>query len=201
MSSFHESSSLAPAIMTYDDTSPEENHERQWFEQVLMFSSCAITNKRDRLIAFTGIAQSYAQDLGPSLNDHLAGIWRQDLLSSLCFTSTRQKTSYRSDAYRAPSWSWESLEGPVTTEEFLLYQAESTIAPLCEVVDAKVIHQSKHNKGGEVKGGVIHLKGHLVELILGSQIFKWPSNREIEELDDELDHAYNFDEGQNVDSR
>ncbi|CCC12196.1 hypothetical protein SMACR_05934 [Sordaria macrospora] len=40
----------------------------------------------------------------------------------------------------------------------------------------------------------------LVELILGSRIPKWPSNREIEELADELDHVYNFDEGQNVDS-
>ncbi|KAK1782229.1 hypothetical protein QBC45DRAFT_308149, partial [Copromyces sp. CBS 386.78] len=82
-----------------------------WYAQIRVYSNRDITEKKDRLIASTGIAQRYAQDRECSLDDYLAGIWPQEFPQSLCFLSTRGKPSYRPDEYRAPFWSWASVEG------------------------------------------------------------------------------------------
>ncbi|KAK3496066.1 heterokaryon incompatibility protein-domain-containing protein [Neurospora crassa] len=153
----------------------EGDYRRDWLGKIHRYSSCDITKTKDRLIAFSGIAQRYAQDQGHDLNDYLAGIWRQELPHYLLFRATHEKPTYRSDEYRAPSWSWISLEGPVRPpppqhSNLLLSWS------MCKVIIAKTIHQSERYKAGEVKGGVIHLKGCLVEVLLGSQAPKWPGH-------------------------
>ncbi|KAK3388523.1 heterokaryon incompatibility protein-domain-containing protein [Sordaria brevicollis] len=135
-----------------------QNH---WFEPVEIYSDCAITQKTDRLVALAGIAQRYAQTRGLGLEDYLAGVWRQGLLVSLAFSPVhnRKTSTSRPDRYRAPSWSWASLEGKVSYSKSMV-----SFTPLCKVADVKVIHRFEHYKAGEVKGGVLHLKGRLLEL-------------------------------------
>lgn len=161
------------------------------------YTKCAITKKTDRLIAFAGIAQSYAHGLGRSLDDYVAGIWRQEFLSSLCFSATRSESIHRPDEYHAPSWSWASLEGPITFLEFDVPSDKKV--PLCSIVNTNVIRQYEAHQGGEVKGAVLHIKGQLVQWILGSQAPKWPRDMKIEEIEpwlpNDLKRRTVFDEG------
>lgn len=196
-------SSQAATTVADSNTWPEqkEDHQAHWFEQVRIYSDCGIIETKDRLIAFAGIAQRYAQVRGLSLGDYLAGIWRQELPHSLCLRPNHKKLSYRPDGYRAPSWSWASLEGPVKLEgfqvNFLIYGLPQ-LPPLCKVVDAKVIHQLEHCQAGGMKGGVIHLRGRLVERILDSQVPKWPNDKSIKGLTNAKVDNYDFDESWDV---
>lgn len=187
------SSGRLPAIDDHADD--DEDPRREWLGKIHSYSDCDITKTKDRLIAFSGIAQRYAQDQGLNLNNYLAGVWRHELPHNLLFRATHDKPTCRSDEYRAPSWSWISLEGPVRSaspED----RGKLTGTPVCEVVTATIIHRSERYKAGEVKGGVIHLRGYLVELILDGQVFTWPGHQQFAKPATKILQPGAFDERQ-----
>lgn len=194
----HYNASLGTSMSSLSGPASSQTSQSDWSGFIYRYSNCEITKTKDRLIAFSGIAQRYAQDQGLNLNDYLAGIWRQDLPDNLLFKACHNKLSgiYRSDEYRAPSWSWISLEGPIHSPFFSSSEGIS-LPSLCRVITAKIIHQSECYKAGEVKGGVIHLRGRLTEVILGDQVPKWPDCHRYDGPGTKIICPSDFDEGQN----
>ncbi|KAE8422969.1 hypothetical protein BDV36DRAFT_244395, partial [Aspergillus pseudocaelatus] len=67
-----------------------------------------MTYPSDKLPAMSGIAKEYAKVLG---NAYVAGLWREFLVDELAWLPWEQCTA--ASEYRAPSWSWASVDGPV----------------------------------------------------------------------------------------
>src|SRR5216110_1892346 len=92
-----------------------------WTRIVIAFSSGALTVRDDKLPALAGIAQRMAGLLG---DQYLAGLWRRFLVDELCWSTTsqtfgaQQKQPFRPTKYRAPSWSWTSVEGRITPDAY-----------------------------------------------------------------------------------
>ncbi|KAK4147373.1 heterokaryon incompatibility protein-domain-containing protein [Dichotomopilus funicola] len=87
-----------------------ENSAWSWSEIVSHYSNAALTFGTDRLPALSGIATRQREITG---DDYLAGMWRRDLVTQLLWVVRNpQKRKERPKQWRAPSWSWISVDGP-----------------------------------------------------------------------------------------
>lgn len=87
-----------------------------WRFVVKLYSSATLTERRDKFPALAGIARAVA---GMTGDEYLAGLWKRDIEFHLCWSATRpERERKRLDSqgpdWRAPSWSWASIERPVT---------------------------------------------------------------------------------------
>jgi len=109
-----------------------------WRDIVVRYTSKDLAFDNDRLPALSGVAKRAQLILGST---YLAGIWSGDLLHGLCWYTANQYTrrgmydmfiqrggyfvdesgssgdslakARRPNGYRAPTWSWASVEGPI----------------------------------------------------------------------------------------
>lgn len=105
---------------------------RGWLAHVEDFSSRELTFENDRLPALAGLAKKIQDATG---DVYLAGLWKKFIIEDLCWRTTpfdesrspgpggfryrygpRRHRVTKATAYRAPSWSWASLNGRI---EFL----------------------------------------------------------------------------------
>ncbi|KAK3489515.1 HET-domain-containing protein [Neurospora hispaniola] len=176
--------------------------ERLWEHLVKRYSRCNLTYLYDKLPALSGLAQAFSiiqsQDFSLDKNHYLAGIWRPHLPQALgWYTKSNEKSGqvrrYRPHPYRAPSWSWVSVEGPVEVNGFL--------EPACRVVDVKVVLEDEQYKAGTVKGGILHLESHLIGPLthgwsrLGGFTTTTPLDSRLREAFDTLQFETYWDEG------
>jgi hypothetical protein len=95
----------------------------EWFRAVSLYSTTQLTFRKDKLVAISGVAR-YIQDQNP--DQYVAGLWRSGLERQLCWRvgtasgiiPLRYQTPAIQFTYRAPSWSWASLDQPVTWSFF-----------------------------------------------------------------------------------
>jgi len=88
----------------------------QWRTIVSHYTRRAITDPRDKLPALSGIAAEFGR---LSNDEYLAGLWKSSLPYSLLWHQTSRPPpggSGEISPYRAPSWSWASLDGAIMIE-------------------------------------------------------------------------------------
>ena len=142
---------------------PKTLHENrkfdpEWADVVESYTRRSLTREDDKLVAVQGIANRHGIS---DKNQYLAGLWRDDLEFGLMWSvenglQANGAPSYRPTRYRAPSWSWASVEGVVK-----LYASSRAGDVLITVINANVVFGSKHATG-QVSDGYIKLRGHLV---------------------------------------
>ena len=108
-------------LLHYHDASLEWKHEMHkkreatfsWPSIVEAYSKCRLTYGSDKLPAIEGVARFCARD--ETRGRFIAGLWEKDLMSDLLWHIEDRSPSsgIRPEIYRAPSWSWASLDGPV----------------------------------------------------------------------------------------
>lgn len=82
-----------------------------WGDIVMEFTRRNITRDTDRLPALAGLAEQYRKETG---KQYVAGLWLEDMPEALLWKRHETSESLTPPTtYRAPSWSWASLEGPV----------------------------------------------------------------------------------------
>lgn len=120
-----------------------------------------LTQPADKLVAISAIAH----ELEPFMNcRYLAGHWETDLVRQLAWTGSND--SQRPSTYRAPSWSWASVDAPIQDFKFLYSPPEGTreaFHPLVEVVNVEV-GLLTDDPMGQVVSGSLTLRCHLIEL-------------------------------------
>ncbi|KAI1734367.1 heterokaryon incompatibility protein-domain-containing protein [Xylaria scruposa] len=79
-----------------------------WRDLVKKYSQCSLTKASDKFPAFAGIAKLFQEITG---DVYLAGLWQSRFLEGLDWRVT-EPVSKASSEYRAPSWSWASVDGP-----------------------------------------------------------------------------------------
>lgn len=89
----------------------------RWDKIVEQYCSGALTYSKDKLVAISGIAKVAAEETG---DQYLAGLWKRNIESQLLWTRAamnRQGRPPSCDPYRAPSWSWASIDGAILYED------------------------------------------------------------------------------------
>lgn len=97
------------------DLLENEGRALEWWEEVVhAYSQRYLTNASDKLPALSGMAQLRRQ---AGRDTYLAGLWKSSLVHDLCwyYRSNHYIAGYgvvgrRPAEYRAPSWSWVSLD-------------------------------------------------------------------------------------------
>ncbi|GAB1312567.1 Heterokaryon incompatibility domain-containing protein [Madurella fahalii] len=90
--------------------------EKQWWATVQSYSTLSLTYAHDKLPALSGIAKRTARLR--SEDTYLAGLWRSSLEYDLlwltkAFQMPIRPSSVRPSEWRAPTWSWASIDAPV----------------------------------------------------------------------------------------
>lgn len=127
-----------------------------WKAIVETYSECRLTYPSDKLVAISGLAVLF-QELTEDI--YLAGLWKSRLLDCLVWEVRWYVERISKPAtYRAPSWSWASIDGPIFVPPTL---EELSYVYLSSVLDAEVITMD-NTPQGEVLSGFIVLRGPAV---------------------------------------
>ncbi|KAJ1334082.1 HET domain-containing protein [Microdochium nivale] len=132
-------------------------YHQVWNSIVRAYSATRLTHGSDKLIALSGVAKYFAPRIG---DVYVVGMWRKYLASSLLWHVKDEaqgdgSASNRPEVYRAPSFSWASVDGQVVTEppahpDLLLFK----------VVDFHLDYVSADTTG-LVKSGYIDIRGQV----------------------------------------
>jgi Heterokaryon incompatibility protein (HET) len=139
------------SIRQHDDIS---KFFRLWYDLVEAYSACKLTYGSDKLIAFSGVVAEAAGVY--KAEDYLAGLWRSSLPLSLLWRAGPGALGVQH--YRAPTWSWASMDGPVS------HDAPHVGVPLAEIVDVSVA--TEQGPLGPVTNGHLVIKGGLCKITL-----------------------------------
>jgi hypothetical protein len=139
--------------------------EIKWMEVVGQFTSRKLSNDTDKMPALAGIAEKFQIASG---FEYCAGLWRQGMLAGLSWrrnlyaSSTRNNTTIFDEGplkWRAPSWSWASVEGPVSYETHNAHW--SSMQKHAHVHDVFVDHLPGHAPFGQLWWGEVTIEGWL----------------------------------------
>ncbi|PBL01848.1 HET-domain-containing protein [Armillaria gallica] len=136
----------------YDGNQPVDNDlitKTAWKDILYLYTQGAATKPRDRLIALSGIAKHF-QSLWPCQR-YMAGIWDHQPPNDLLWSFEEQVPQLRPDSYRAPSWSWASIDTPI--KQYIWPDDRF----LCNVIQWNVSVKQQDNPYGEVEGGYLIL--------------------------------------------
>jgi Heterokaryon incompatibility protein (HET) len=127
-----------------------------WLDVVKDYSRRQLTFHADILPALSGVATRFGAVLGDT---YCAGLWRNDIRTGLTWRTEALDETKRSPNYRAPTWSWASIDGQVYWSFTRRREVKSDLVMRTKIVSCEVqpLHQTA--QFGEVKSGVIQLHG------------------------------------------
>ena len=169
----HLGSSLCKDTRTYDQGPTAANHFRQmlsnasrpwspsdkekwsvgWQAMVYTYSGRKHTDPSDRLIALSGIVKALAsaQNL-----EYAAGLWRDQLVDQLLwYVPGYDRLPGPPLAYRAPSWSWASIDDQIISGTYFKR------VPACEIIECEAVPLSKDVPYGAIHDGWLVIDGPL----------------------------------------
>jgi Heterokaryon incompatibility protein (HET) len=109
-----------PSDWTYMEGSTSRFQSLEWGEVVRDYAQRTLSFPADKLIAISALAEKFARIFKTRLEierpRYLAGLWEHELTTSLCWYLNTDLTfpRKRPSEYRAPSWSWASVDGAIT---------------------------------------------------------------------------------------
>lgn len=140
-----------------------------WLRLVTASSFATTASDSDKLNSLAGVASrsSFAHALGPG---YYAGMWEYNLARQLTWSTSSWHrtlaeddtfTFHRPKTYRAPSWSWASVEGGMIEFDFC-YDEEDEELPkiICDILDCSTKPALPHlNPFGEILSAELKLQG------------------------------------------
>ena len=128
------------------------NSYDSWSNIVLEYTRCDLTMGSDKLVAISGVVQMIRRMLK---DEYLAGLWRKWLPYHLLWYKEKPADTGRSVIYRAPTWSWASVDGEVWCHPISLIDGEEILVSIIEAV----VQNSGSNTAGSVVSGSIKMRG------------------------------------------
>ena len=100
-------------LKTRTDLSLGQRSYVSWYRIVEIYTALNLTVSNDRLPALSALASLFARELQSS---YIAGLWRADIGDGINWQVARVSPGIGGlpNEYRAPSWSWASIDGAVT---------------------------------------------------------------------------------------
>jgi hypothetical protein len=138
---------------------------REWQEIVMLYSRSDLTVSTDKLIAVSGLAKLYQKALQ---DEYVAGLWKSSIAELLCWFVQRQTNAVR-PPYRAPSWSWAAIDGPIDFTSFFKHKR-------FQVLDVQ-IKQSTKNSTGQVLWAAICLEAVIVPVVCSRNSYLYTASQ------------------------
>jgi Heterokaryon incompatibility protein (HET) len=134
----------------------------RWRFLVMEYSGLSLTFPSDRLPALSGLAKEFMQHRS---DQYLAGMWMDSMVKDLTWHPKRVRQ--RPKKWRAPTWSWASVDSAVNFEAEFKHMERGVckMAPLCKVLGAECT-PSGSDTTGEVLSGYITISGHAIPMVL-----------------------------------
>jgi len=112
---FPESSSFHSWGMSRKGLGESLEAEQEWQDIVRYYSGTHLTVATDKRVAISGVAKSVQRITD---DQYVAGLWRTNLEDQLLWwrnsnPGVSHAPKMRPSLYRAPSWSWASIDGPI----------------------------------------------------------------------------------------
>jgi hypothetical protein len=139
----------------FRQTSASQAGDEIWHQIVAAYSSRQITERADRLPAIAAIAQQFIKNYGP---EYLAGLWPSQLPLELLWRSNFEKLESRAENNNiGPSWSWVSLNRPVSYKShWIAVDDDTRVFDPPDTDDAfQVLNFEVHPKSSEFSFGEI----------------------------------------------
>jgi hypothetical protein len=161
------------------------DHVREWGKIVEDYSSRSIASpETNKLMGVHGVANLLSEASGKTAQGqdrYVAGLWTSDLQTGLSWVSLRSKNCHRRLQGSAPTWSWASIDGPVTFQTSPSFTPSSSHPMVrCSNIDSISVHLTKES--ASTPEGYVSLTGSLVPIQLASldeQLSKrWDSTHE-----------------------
>ncbi|KAF8851400.1 hypothetical protein BDZ45DRAFT_150284 [Acephala macrosclerotiorum] len=132
-----------------------------WRSILHTYTSCKLTKPEDKLIAISGVVKILQKS---TEDEYFAGLWGQHLATDLLWgRSFRQSTCLvPAKVYRAPSWSWASVDGIIEAGYEVTKEKISIV-----ILDVS-IQAAGDDLTGAVTNGRIKLSGPLTTVHIGS---------------------------------
>lgn len=146
---------------------------RNWEDIIEMFAKCRLTYPSDKLVALSAVAKHMSVLLQ---DEYCAGIWRGNMEEGLEWSVIDAETAHQDGVretwqgpmavYRAPSWSWASVDYPIShpMSHWKLERLETSATPpvwfrkLIEIEEVHIDHLARGFGTGLVKGGWLRLR-------------------------------------------
>ena len=141
-------------------SSPAASALYMWYNIVETYSMCNMTKAEDKLIALSGIAKSIAEQIN---DEYVAGMWRRTLVQDLCWRTQHRNIegrATRSAVYRAPSFSWASMDS------YMIISSYEGLNSCIEILDVH-LDLATEDPMGMVSGGYLLIKCRLQTLRFG----------------------------------
>ncbi|KAK5699435.1 hypothetical protein LTR17_023245 [Elasticomyces elasticus] len=145
-----------------------------WLKHIENYSGRKLTYESDKVVAVAGLAKQLTTATG---DVYFAGLWKNHMIEDLCWRTYPVTEERRQDSggfahmygrrlctitaqssYRAPSWSWASLNGDI---KFIPVEYTRLVA---EVVAAHVEPASVANPFGSASSGWLKIKAPLLPI-------------------------------------
>jgi Heterokaryon incompatibility protein (HET) len=143
-----------------------EAHQ-QWNEIVDNYTNRHLTFGSDKLVAISALARKFQKTNLES--EYLAGLWREDLAAQLLWSPARlqlrSRPTTRQTEFRAPTWSWASIDGRILAGTPGLNPKPSSIQIKIHEVS---IDLACDDPFGSASGGRIIVSGRLAQISLAA---------------------------------
>lgn len=128
-----------------------------WRVMVESYSSMKLSVSEDRSIAIAALAEEHQERyLSVLRGDYLAGHWHDDLHESLMWKVVGAKNVR--PAYRAPSWSWLSVDGAVSFRGHHAVEDE-----YLRIIEISAMPREPSLTYGSLRDGFIKVEGSLIQ--------------------------------------
>ncbi|EWZ33789.1 heterokaryon incompatibility protein-domain-containing protein [Fusarium oxysporum Fo47] len=170
-----------------EDDDPKASLYQSWYSLLWIYGPRKLTKASDKLPAISGLASIFAQRLN---DEYIVGLWRSKLLEGLLWQSLRCR---RVSDYRAPSWSWASMDGIPGLGVRAPYEE------VARILDVNVDLKGK-NIYGEVTSGRLRIQAPMERLYLDVKDwdptkpgFAYDNNPPVRTAHDETHSRFDFD--------
>jgi hypothetical protein len=153
--------------LLYSITTQQEQNEylKVWDSIVRRYTAGSLSYPSDKLIAVSALAKQISMTL-PATEEYMAGLWKSNLIDQLLWVPA--PTAARSRHYRAPSWSWACMDGPISANfnwpRYGSQGGKMHSLKLATILEATVEHGA--NPYDSVKSGILRLSAPLLRVKL-----------------------------------
>lgn len=156
-----------------------------WYAIVSYYSERDLTNISDKLSALSGLARLVSEALFTMPTAYVAGHWKSDLSRSLLWYCSKSKLPNRSLPYRAPTWSWASVDGQISYfHEQYQFRFENQL-----IIYSAECNTSLLDPFGRVTFGKLSVNGFFARVLL-QQGSERPEKTQYSGHNDHANHAF-----------
>ncbi|KAF6817816.1 hypothetical protein CSOJ01_02253 [Colletotrichum sojae] len=146
----------------------------------IAYSQRLLTVEDDKLLGIGALAEAYGRRKG--LAGYVAGMWKTDFLQQCLWTTETTNEEHlprRPVRYRAPSWSWASLDAHISSfgvsANMPAMMLPETMPPnsTCRIIDIQTTLVTLENPFGMVSDGYLTIQGKMRELTWHNKGIGW----------------------------